>query len=124
MKPYRLFEKIENCKPLDFGDIFSKSIDFFKKVWLQGFLHLLISFLVMLPLIFIMYIPVIVLAGISSGYENGHLEEYFGQGLSVGLMILFVILVLVISILASAVQFGITAHFYRVRPLQGVLIIS
>lgn len=108
----KLFEKIENCRSLDFGDIFSKSIELFKKVWLQGFLHLLISFLVMLPLIFVMYIPVIALAGVSSGYESGYLDEYPGEGLSIGLMALFIILVLIVSIVASAVQFGITAHFY------------
>lgn len=110
----KLFAKIGNCKPLDFGDIFSKSIELFKKVWLQGFLHLLISFLVMIPLIFIMYIPVITLTAVSSGYEDGYLNEYLGEGLSIGLLILFILLVFGVSILMSAVQFGITAHFYVV----------
>ncbi|GGX26673.1 hypothetical protein [Aquimarina muelleri] len=106
----KLFEKIENCNSLDFGGIFNKSIELFKKVWLQGFVHLLISFLVMLPLIFVMYIPIIALAGVSSGYGHG----YPSEEVSIGLMILFVILVFIVSIVASAFQFGITAHFYKV----------
>ncbi|WP_242130598.1 hypothetical protein [Aestuariivivens marinum] len=37
-----LTNKINNAKALDFGDIISNSIDFFKKVWLKGFLVILI----------------------------------------------------------------------------------
>jgi hypothetical protein len=110
----KLFEKIENNKPLDFGDIFNKSIELFKKVWLQGFVHLLISLLVMLPLFFVMYIPIIALAGISGLESNYGDYGYLGEELSVGLIFLFVILVLIMTIIASALQFGITAHFYRV----------
>ncbi|WP_024771718.1 hypothetical protein [Aquimarina macrocephali] len=113
----KLFEKIENSKPLDFGDIFNKSIELFKKVWLQGFVHLLISILIMLPLFFVMYIPIIALAGLS-GFESSYGGYgdygYPSEELSVGLMFLFIILVLVITMIASALQFGITAHFYRV----------
>ncbi|WP_025663348.1 hypothetical protein [Aquimarina megaterium] len=112
-----LFEKIENSKAIDFGDIFNKSIELFKKVWLQGFVHLLITILVMLPLFFVMYIPIIALAGIS-GFENSYESYgdygYPGEELSVGLMFLFIVLVLIMSMIASALQFGITAHFYRV----------
>ncbi len=112
-----LFEKIENSKPIDFGDIFNKSIELFKKVWLQGFVHLLISMAVMIPLFFVMYIPIFALAGIS-GYENSYGDYgdygYPNEELSIGLIILFVILVLIITMVATALQFGITAHFYRV----------
>ncbi len=117
MQANKLFEKIENSKSPDFGDIFNKSIELFKKVWLQGFIHLLISTVIVLPLIFVMYIPIIALAGLA-GYEGGY-SEYGGPGygqeeLSIGIMILFIILVLVVSIIASAFQLGITAHFYKV----------
>ncbi|WP_062054445.1 hypothetical protein [Aquimarina longa] len=114
MTTNKLFERIENSKAIDFGDIFSKSIELFKKVWLQGFVHLLITFLIMIPLFIVMYIPIFALAGIS-GYENTY-GDYgtVSDGLSVGLMVLFGVLVLVIIMLASGLQFGITAHFYRV----------
>lgn len=37
-----LLQKIAQTKPLDFGEIISNSIDLFKKVWLKGFLVVLI----------------------------------------------------------------------------------
>lgn len=112
-----LFQKIETSKPVDFGNIFNKSIDLFKKVWLQGFIHLLISMVVIIPLILMMYIPIFAIAGVA-GYESNYGEfGDYGVGeeeLSVGLTILFVFIVLIVSIIASAFQFGINAHFYRV----------
>ena len=36
--------KIENKPRLEFGSIFSRSIAFFKKAWVQGFLALLLNF--------------------------------------------------------------------------------
>ncbi|AXT52538.1 hypothetical protein D1818_17495 [Aquimarina sp. BL5] len=114
MNANHLFEKIENSSPIDFGDIFNKSIELFKKVWLQGFIHLLISVVVVIPLIIVMYIPIIALASIA-GIEESY-GGYSGQmeGVSIGLAILFVILVVIISMIASAFQFGIIAHFYQV----------
>lgn len=112
----RLFEKIENSKPIDFGDIFNKSTELFKKVWVQGFVHLLITMVIIIPLILVMYIPIFAIAGLA-GYESNYGEygEFTGQEeLSLGLMVLFVILVVVISMVATALQFGINAHFYRV----------
>ncbi|MDH7447873.1 hypothetical protein [Aquimarina sp. 2201CG14-23] len=114
MNSNQLFEKIENSKPVDFGGIFNKSIELFKKVWLQGFIHLLISMVIVIPLIIIMYIPIIALAGLA-GFEDSY-GDYPNQfeELSIGLAILFVILIIVVSMVASAFQLGITAHFYRV----------
>ncbi|AUP78737.1 hypothetical protein [Flavivirga eckloniae] len=37
-----LQQKISNAKDLDFGDIISNSIDLFKKIWLKGFLVVLL----------------------------------------------------------------------------------
>lgn len=45
--------KIENAKDLDFGDIISQSIDLFKKVWLQGFLTVLIIAIISFCITFI-----------------------------------------------------------------------
>ncbi|NJX15964.1 hypothetical protein [Tamlana crocina] len=38
----RLLHKIENAKPLEFSNIFDNIIELFKKVWLKGFLMVLI----------------------------------------------------------------------------------
>lgn len=57
-------EQIKTSAHLDFGSIFSRSIDLFKKVWLQGFITLLLTILLMLPFYIILYIPLIA-AGIT-----------------------------------------------------------
>ena len=55
-------ETIEKSLPLDFGSIFNRSIELFKKVWLQGFVILLLISLCMLPFYLIMYIPLFMTA--------------------------------------------------------------
>lgn len=51
-----------NTKPdLEFGTIFSRSIELFKKVWLQGFIILLLTFVVILPFYIVLYIPMFAL---------------------------------------------------------------
>ena len=55
---------IKNNDPLDFGTIFSNSIDLFKKVWLQGFVVVLLTFLTIVPFYVLIYIPLLI-AGVS-----------------------------------------------------------
>lgn len=57
-------KKIENTPSLDFGGIINRSIELFKKVWVQGFITLLLTFVCISPLYIICYAPFIVL-GIS-----------------------------------------------------------
>ena len=49
-----LSEKINRAKALDFGDLFSKSIELFKKVWVQGLVMLLLTVAIMIPFYLIM----------------------------------------------------------------------
>ena len=60
----QLIKTIEEKQPLDFGTIFSRSIELFKKVWLQGFITLLLTVVTVLPFYFMIYIPMIA-AGIT-----------------------------------------------------------
>jgi hypothetical protein len=52
--------KIVESDPLDFGSIFSKSIELFKKVWVQGFVIVLLTIVIMIPFYILMYIPLII----------------------------------------------------------------
>ncbi|OED42892.1 hypothetical protein AB832_02835 [Flavobacteriaceae bacterium (ex Bugula neritina AB1)] len=114
MNANQLMNKIENSSPVEFGVILNKSIDLFKKVWLQGFIHLLISMIIVVPLILVLYIPIMALVGIEGVQESyGEYPNPFEE-LSIGLVVLFVILAIIVSIIASAFQFGVMAHFYRV----------
>ena len=56
--------KIVESDPLDFGSIFSKSIELFKQVWVQGFVIVLLTFVIMIPFYILMYIPLII-AGVT-----------------------------------------------------------
>lgn len=107
-----ILEKIERAKDLDFGIIFSESIELFKKTWLQGFLMILFTMLVMLPLIIIFYIPFIgaVVAQQESGYANTEGLGNFFAGMSV----LYLLFVVVGALVGGAVSVAINAGFYRI----------
>jgi hypothetical protein len=52
-----LEQKINENKPLDFGDILSKSIELFKKTWKQGVLHALLSVGLVMCVVLLVLIP-------------------------------------------------------------------
>ena len=52
-----LQEKIKHHNNLDFGDILSQAIELYKKVWLQGFLLVLLMFVVLTPFMFAVFLP-------------------------------------------------------------------
>lgn len=107
-----LLEKIERAKELDFGTIFSESIELFKKTWLQGFLMILFTMLIMLPIIIVFYIPFIgmVIAQQENGYaDTNGMEDFFA-----GMSVLYVIFVIVGIFVLGAVSVAINAAFYRI----------
>ncbi len=65
-----LVERIKSKPDLNFGTIFSQSIELFKKVWVQGFVVLLLTFLTILPFYIILYIPMIAL-----GYNRPRIDD-------------------------------------------------
>lgn len=107
-----LIEKINNAKTLDFGTIFSESIELFKKTWLQGFLLILFTMLMMLPLIVVLYIPLIgaVIAQQESGYGDTESLDAFFAGMS----ILYVLFVIVGIFVLGTISVGLNAGFYRI----------
>ncbi len=54
----KLQEKINRAEDLEFGDILSKTIELFKKTWLNGFLMLLILVVIYIPFFIVLYIPI------------------------------------------------------------------
>ncbi len=52
-------DRISKSDPLDFGSIFSRSIELFKKVWVQGFITVLLAFVTIIPFYLLVYIPLI-----------------------------------------------------------------
>ncbi|MFD0863755.1 hypothetical protein ACFQ1M_16185 [Sungkyunkwania multivorans] len=111
MNSETLESKIDVAPKLDFGHIFSESIELFKKVWLQGVLLLIFSIILLIPIFIIVYAPLLAFV---YAQESGTIDfenDAFASGtLSIGLVILVLALIIVVSV----VQTGLIAGFYRI----------
>ncbi len=105
-------EKIQNSKALDFGTIFSNSIDLFKKTWVQGFLLQLFNLVIALPFILMIYVPLIgfMLANVENGNDNSEALDTFFAGMS----IVYVLFIIVCALVLGAVQVALNAAFFRI----------
>lgn len=104
-------EKVSNAQRLDFGTVFSESIELFKKTWLHGFLLQLLTFIIMLPLIMVIYAPLIsiMIAQSKNGYSDSDAYSAFFAGMSI-----FYILFIIVAIFSlSAISFALNAGFFR-----------
>ena len=107
-----LQEKINNAKALDFGTIFSESVELFKKTWLQGFLLQIFTIIVMLPLIIILYVPLITMFIVQA--QNGNSDsstysEFFGS-----MSVLYILFVIIGILVLGAVSVALNAAFFRI----------
>jgi len=59
-----LSQRINQSAPVEFGTVFNNSVELFKKVWLQGFITLVLTFVSILPFYLMIYLPMIAM-GIS-----------------------------------------------------------
>lgn len=107
-----LLEKIERAKELDFGTVFNESIELFKKTWLQGFLLQLFTLIVMLPLIIVLYIPLIGL--IITQQESGYSDPEVFNGFFAGMSVLYIIFVIVGILVLGAISVTLNVGFYRI----------
>ncbi len=109
-----IFQKIEQAPKVDFGDILSRSFEFFKKIWQQGLYHSLITLLVILPFLLLIYLPILpmyiemIQSSINGTYYEPNLDYSSGQ------MIGYVLLVLLFAIVMQVISIGVAAHFYLV----------
>ena len=96
-----LAQHIQSRPDLDFGTIFSRSIELFKKVWLQGFITLLLTFIVILPFYILFYVPMIA-AGITDreALEQNELPPM----MVIAMVILLPVLLLAITTMALALN--------------------
>tara|TARA_R110001583_G_scaffold24833_10_gene90417 strand:+ start:219 stop:989 length:771 start_codon:yes stop_codon:yes gene_type:complete len=103
----RLIEKIARAKALDFGSILSEEIELFKKVWLKGFLTVLLIFSSAFVVAFLFS-----LIGLSSNvydFNTSFNVESFTSFYSMN-----VIYNLPQTILVSTFTIGFLAAFYRI----------
>lgn len=107
-----LLEKIDRSKTLDFGDIFSNSIELFKKVWVQGLIMMLLMLVILIPFYLVMYLPFI-----GMGFLDMDAYSY-NNDISPILIIPFFIMIFVFSIVAMVLSFGMKASFYRICKMK------
>lgn len=119
MKLIEIQNKIQNAKSLDFGIIFNQSIELFKKVWVQGLVTLLLNIVLAIPVIMIVYIPLIFM-GVLDAYSGSYdaYDPYSQPSFSL-LMIVTLVFVYIFMIVAmSTIAFGLKAGFYRICKLK------
>lgn len=113
-----IFQKIENSKKVDFGDMLTFSYNLFMKVWKQGAMHTLVVMIFVIPFLLLVYVPIIVMSMQASRhsyydpyyYDYGP-ETWFDNPL---LLVIWLIVVFVLIFLMQAAALGINAHFYKV----------
>jgi len=106
-----ILEKINRAERLDFGNILGESFELFKKTWIHGFILQLVLFIIMLPLIMVIYVPIFTV--LIAQAKNGYADPDAFSGIFVG-MSFFYILFLIVAIFAlSAIQFALNAGFFR-----------
>lgn len=105
-------EKIKDAKALDFGTILSESIELFKKTWVQGFLLQVFNFIIALPFIIILYVPLIgvMVTNAENGYDNSETWSTFFAGMS----LLYVLFIIVVVLVLGSVQVALNAAFFRI----------
>lgn len=109
-----LNERIENSGDIDFGEILSKSFELFKKTWVDALLHALITFLVIIPVILIVYIPMFGFGGMLANMGDS-INRPFVMESAAGLMFfLWIGMIFFISILIQPFILSIVGNFLKV----------
>lgn len=106
----QLEHKINENKSVDFGDIFNKSFELFKKTWQQGLLHMLLSIGVVLAVMAIVMVPLFVVGIVdTSAFES--LESGDPDFSGIIMLYLFMFPALFVAVTFSTL---INAAFYRI----------
>lgn len=103
-----LLSKVNGAKSLDFGTIFSESIELFKKTWVQGMVMLLLTMLLMMPFYILMYVPMLAMGAMSPESFDSSDDMSFIVLVPMGL------LVLVFAFFATVISFGLKSAFFRI----------
>lgn len=107
-----LQEKIDNVKELDFGDILSRTIDLFKKTWLQGFIMILLVMVVMVPFFIALFMPTY--SSVIEQVQSGDYDPNDGSSLLQNQPDSFRYMILGLTFFISFVSTGLMAGFYRI----------
>ena len=110
--------RIQNAKVLDFGTLFNQSVELFKKVWVQGLVTLLLNMVLAIPVIMIVYIPLLFFGFMSALTVDSSYDSYGDTGMSVIMVIIVLIAYIFMVVAMSAIGLGLKAAFYRICKLK------
>ncbi len=105
-----LMQKIHSASELDFGDIFNGSVELFKKVWAQGLLLMLFNVILVLPIVIILYAPIVAIAVAADGGYVPEDNPFVAGGLSIGM----ILLVTLLGLLVTTISLGLIAGFFKI----------
>ncbi|GAA0711267.1 hypothetical protein [Aquimarina litoralis] len=115
MNSNQLFERIENSKKPEFGDILSKSFELYKKVFSKGIIHALIMFALAIPFILAVYIPLLPFyIDMLQNAGDPYYQPTFLEGFSVVMIIVWVIVIFALSFVMQVLNISIYGHFLKV----------
>ncbi|WP_281986852.1 hypothetical protein [Aquimarina aggregata] len=109
-----IFNKIENSKKPDFGDVLSKSFELYKKTFSMGVTHSLISLVIMIPFLLIVYVPV--LPGYIEMIQNAgdpYYQPSFFEDISPVMIVIWVLVIFIMSFLLQVLNFSVYGHFLK-----------
>jgi hypothetical protein len=109
-----IFQRIDNAQKLDFGKVISDSINLFKKVWVEGLIHLLISIVVMIPFIILFYLPFLLVLGFQNKFNDIVSSSPEFDVAFIGFIIITAICYIILICVMQALMIGVLAHFYKV----------
>jgi hypothetical protein len=119
MKVIEIQQRIQNAKDLDFGSLFNQSIELFKKVWVQGLVTLLLNMVMAIPVLMVVYIPLIFMGFFEAYGTNYDPYDPYSQPELSPLMFIGIAIVYIFLITAmSTIGFGLKAAFYRICRLK------
>lgn len=105
-------QKIKNAPALDFGDIFNKSVELFKKSWLYGLLLQLFVLIITLPFIIILYAPFVM--SIVAQSKSGHVDPDVFGSLFAGFTVFYLVIFFLGILAATVFQLALQAAFFRI----------
>lgn len=119
MNLQEILRRIQNAKDLDFGTIFNQSIELFKKTWVQGFVTLLLNMVLAIPVMMVIYIPLLMF-GLADSFTSTYdpYSTYSSPEISPIAGIVMFVLYLFAMVAMSIIGLGLKAGFYRICKLK------
>jgi len=113
-----IFQKIDRSSKPDFGEILSKSFQIFKDLWVEGLLHGLLSMLFVIPLLIVVYAPLMpmYIDMLSGRHYDPYYDPYYydaGYEPTFLWLIAYMFIILALSFVVQIFVFAINAHFYK-----------